>query len=112
MKNPQFTSKCEISRYSVGLDVHRDTVVVCVCAQTAQSDIVVVKQHTFRNLPNDLKEMTQFLQKFQPIAHYLMECSGVYHRPVFNALEVAFPTQTFLKEEGFSLRHKQILLIR
>ncbi len=85
------TTTAEIKRYGVGMDVHRDTIVVCVCAQTAQNEIIVVRQHTFRNIPSDLQEMVKFLKKFQPIAHYLMECTGIYHRPVYYALVQAFP---------------------
>ena len=85
------TVNAEIIRYGVGMDVHRDTVVVCVCAQTAQNEIIVVRQHTFRNIPTSLQEMVRFLKQYQPIAHYLMECTGIYHRPVYHALEQAFP---------------------
>lgn len=35
--------------------------------------------------------MVNFLKHYQPIAHYLMECTGIYHRPVYYALERAFP---------------------
>lgn len=84
-------SKTEITRYSAGFDVHRDNIAVCVCAQTAQNEIITIRQHTFRNLPPDLVEMTQFLSKYQPVAHYLMECTSIYHRPVYAALKKAFP---------------------
>ncbi|WP_457918047.1 IS110 family RNA-guided transposase [Candidatus Lokiarchaeum ossiferum] len=83
----------QIIRFGVGMDVHRDTVVVCICAQTAQNEIIVVKQHSFRNVPTGLQEMMNFLKKYRPISHYLMECTGIYHRPVYHALERAFPQE-------------------
>ncbi len=85
------TGKIDVIRYGVGMDVHHDSVLVCVCAQTAQNEIIVVRQHTFPNTPSSLQEMVRFLKRYQPIAHYLMECTGIYHRPVYYALEQAFP---------------------
>jgi len=91
--SPDLRSKAiiEITRYGIGLDVHKDTVMVCVCAQTCQSEILDIRSHQFRNSPPGLQEMTAFLSKFLPVSHYLMECTGIYHRPVYHALERAFP---------------------
>jgi len=94
-RNPQKSSpsgtEIEIMRYGVGLDVHKENIVVSVAAQTTQNMIIEVRTHKFRNHPQGLRELTQFLQKYQPISHYLMECTGIYHRPVYHALEAAFP---------------------
>ena len=84
-------AEIEIIRYGVGLDVHKENIVVSVAAQTAQNLIVQIRTHKFRNHPQGLQELTRFLQKYQPVSHYLMECTGIYHRPVYHALEDAFP---------------------
>ena len=80
-------------RFGVGMDVHKDSVMVCICAQTMQNEIVTIRTHKFTNTPFGLLEMTTFLRKYTPISHYLMECTGVYHRPVYHALEHAFPEE-------------------
>ena len=84
-------TEIEITRYGVGLDVHKENIVVSVAAQTEQNLIVQIRTHKFRNHPPGLQELTQFLQKYQPVSHYLMECTGIYHRPLYHALEGAFP---------------------
>ena len=91
LMNPVNRSFKEITRYSAGFDIHRDSIAVCVCAQTAQNEIITIRHHSFRNLPPDLIEMTRFLSKYTPVAHYLMECTSIYHRPVYAALKKAFP---------------------
>ena len=78
-------------RYGVGMDVHKETVVVCVSAQLLDTTIVQVKQHTFQNRPDGLQDLVMFLHKYRPIAHYLMECTGVYHLPVYHALRKGLP---------------------
>jgi transposase len=78
-------------RYGVGLDVHKLNIVVCVKAQLRDAVIILIQTQTFSANPQGLKELVCFLKKFQPIAHYLMECTGVYHLPIYQALIEAFP---------------------
>lgn len=80
-----------ITRYGVGLDVHKNSVMACVCAQTDRNAIVEVRMHRFKNDARGLEEMCRFLARYHPVAHYLMECTGVYHFPVYQALARAFP---------------------
>lgn len=81
----------KVVRYGVGLDVHKYKIAVCVTAQLQPGDIVTVKEHVFSATPNGVTELTNFLQKYQPVSHYLMECTGVYHLPVYYAIQSAFP---------------------
>ena len=43
--------------------------------------------------PRCLNELVAFLRKFRPVSHYLMECTGVYHYPLYYKLQAAFPDQ-------------------
>jgi transposase len=78
-------------RYGVGFDVHKEKIVVCVKAQLRDASIIEVKIHTFLASPPGITELVRFLEKYTPIAHYLMECTGVYHLPLYFALKNAFP---------------------
>ena len=82
----------EILQFGVGMDVHKYQIAVCVSGKLPSGDIVTVKNHVFRATPRGLKELMHFLQKYSPVNTYLMECTGVYHLPVFYALQKAFPT--------------------
>ena len=79
-----------ITRYGVGMDVHKDSVMVSVHAQTKENIIIEVITHKFKNTPLGLQEMISFLKKYKPTCNYLMECTGVYHRPVYRALMSEF----------------------
>jgi transposase len=92
MGNPIPVS-AQVLRYGVGLDVHKYKIAVCVNAQLQTGENVIVKQIMFLANPKGLQEMVAFMRKFQPISHYLMECTGVYHLPVVHALKEAFPDQ-------------------
>lgn len=81
-----------VVRYGIGFDVHKETIVVCVKAQLADATIIEIKTHTFNAHPSGLNEICRFLRKYQPIAHYLMECTGVYHLSLYYALKKAFPS--------------------
>jgi len=81
----------EVIRYGVGIDVHKFKLAVCVKAQLATGELVEIKEHIFLTTPQALNELCQFLQKFRPLAHILMECTGVYHRPIYQALCDTFP---------------------
>ena len=80
-RSPQGTSssgtEIEIIRYGVGLDIHKENIVVSVAAQTAQNLIIQIRTHKFRNQPQGLQELTQFLQKYRPVSHYLISSLGI-----------------------------------
>ncbi len=81
----------EIIRYGVGFDVHKHVIVVCVGGQISSGEIVILKEHSFTATPKGLGEIIQFLKKYTPISQMLMECTGVYHLPLYHALEKEFP---------------------
>ena len=91
MANADSPASPDIIRYGVGLDVHKYKIAVCIAAQLATGEMVQLKDHLFLATPTGLDEMCRFLAKYRPVAHYLMECTGVYHLPVFHALQKAFP---------------------
>lgn len=73
-------------RHGIGLDVHKDSVAVCVSGQLPSGEIIERKHHTFKNDPVGLEEMCRFLQNFTENPTFLMECTGVYHIAVYQAL--------------------------
>ncbi len=78
-------------RHGIGLDIHKDSVVVCVSGQLPNAEIIERKHHSFKNDPVGLEEMCHFLQNFTVNPTFLMECTGVYHIPVYHALCEHFP---------------------
>jgi transposase len=66
------------------MDIHKDTIVVCVLAPDGQTGPGVQKSYgTFRN---DLTRMRGWL-KMLKVTEIAMESTGVYWRPVWNVLE-------------------------
>jgi transposase len=66
------------------MDVHKDTIVVCVLAPDGQAGQAVRKSYgTFRN---ELARMRGWL-KMLKVTEIAMESTGVYWRPVWNVLE-------------------------
>jgi len=66
------------------MDVHKDTIVVCVLTPDGQAGNAVRKSYgTFRN---DLARMRGWL-KMLKVTEIAMESTGVYWRPVWNVLE-------------------------
>lgn len=80
-----------IVRYGIGLDVHKQTLAACVQAQLHDASIILIRQQRFNADPKGIQELIQFLTPYNPLAHCLMECTGVYHLPVYHALCKAFP---------------------
>jgi transposase len=80
----------EVYRRCCGMDVHKDTVVVCILPP-AGSDVKAVRKvyGTFRN---DLIRMRVWLKQLK-VTEIAMESTGVYWRPLWNVLE----------DEGFRL---------
>jgi transposase len=66
------------------MDVHKDTVVVCVLPPDGQSGVPVRK--VWRTFRNDLIRMRSCLQLLK-VTEIAMESTGVYWRPVWNILE-------------------------
>jgi len=96
LQNPQVTEttdKNSIIQYGVGFDVHKDKISVCVAAQLVTGEILEVKSHVFNAMPQGIMELTRFLGRYNPVSIYLMECTGVYHLPLYHALKKAFPDQ-------------------
>jgi len=95
--SPRLTTDCSeppsspspVLRYGIGLDVHKDTIAICVKGQLPTAEIVSIHEHTFRNDGPGLDEMCRFLERY-PDATYLMECTGVYHIPVYHRLQQMF----------------------
>lgn len=73
-----------VYRRCCGMDVHKDTIVVCVLAPDGQTGPAARKTYgTFRK---DLTRMRVWL-KLLKVTEIAMESTGVYWRPVWNVLE-------------------------
>ncbi len=81
----------DICRMGIGLDVHKDSIAICVSGQTTTGEIIELIYHVFKNDYIGLQEMCRFLRRFNRNPTFLMECTGVYHVAVFHALRTAFP---------------------
>jgi transposase len=74
----------EVYRRSCGLDIHKDTVVVCVLPPVGIEGKVARKIYgTFRN---DLIRLRIWLKQLK-VTEIAMESTGVYWRPLWNVLE-------------------------
>src|SRR5207248_11313842 len=73
-----------VYRRYCGLDVHRDTIVVCVLPRVGQSGTAIRK--VYRTFRNDLRRMRGWL-KLLKVSEIAMESTGVYWRPVWNVLQ-------------------------
>ncbi len=58
------------------------------------AEIITIHTQTFLADPAGLQALIKYLGKYTPVAHYLMECTGVYHLPLYFALQSAFPDQS------------------
>lgn len=80
----------ELYRRCCGMDIHKDTVVVCVLPPVGTEGEALHKTYgTFRN---DLIRMRTWLKQLK-VTEIAMESTGVYWRPVWNVLQ----------DEGFRL---------
>jgi len=73
-----------VYRRCCGMDVHKDTIVVCVLPADGETGITLRK--TYRTFRNDLTRMRGWL-KLLKVTEIAMESTGVYWRPVWNVLE-------------------------
>lgn len=71
-----------------GLDVHKDSVEVCVRELQAGSKVRQQTRH-WRTTTRDLVELAEWL-KGEGVTHVAMESTGVYWKPIFNVLESNF----------------------
>lgn len=76
-----------IYRRCAGLDVHKNTISVCVRVRTAR-DKFQTESAVFGTFTRDLERMAKWL-KGRKVRHVAMESTGVYWRPVWNVLELA-----------------------
>lgn len=74
--------------HCAGLDVHKDSVVVCVRHQEAGKR-VRQEVRTFSTLTRPLLELADWLAE-EKVTHVAMESTGVYWRPVYAVLEGRF----------------------
>src|SRR5262245_6014984 len=71
-----------------GIDVHKDTVAVCVrCGDRPGKPVEQVR--TFSTMTADLLALSDWLAGHR-VSHVAMESTGVYWKPVFNILESRF----------------------
>jgi transposase len=77
-------------RRCCGMDVHKDSIVVCVLPPDRGEGSVL--RGTDRSFRNDLIRMRTWLKQLK-VTGIAMESTGIYWRPVWNVLE----------EQGFSL---------
>lgn len=80
----------EVYRRCCGLDVHRDTIVVCVLPPVGSEAQAIRK--TYGTFLNDLIRMRVWLKQLK-VTDIALESTGVYWRPLWNVLE----------EQGFRL---------
>src|SRR3982074_897576 len=74
----------EVYRRCCGMDVHQQTVVVCVLPPVGSEGKLIRKVYgTFRN---DLIRMRVWLKQLK-VTEIAMESTGVYWRPIWNVLE-------------------------
>src|SRR4051794_39969307 len=71
------------SPHGAGLDVHKDTVVVCVRHMT--SGTVKREVRTFKTTTTDLLALSEWLAS-EGCTHVVMEATGVYWKPVWHIL--------------------------
>ncbi len=78
----------EIQRRCCGIDVHKNSVTVCVLAPVGQRHIES-KKRKFRTFTRDLKQLRAWLKNCQ-VTEIAMESTGQYWRPLWNLLEGEF----------------------
>lgn len=74
----------KVHRRCCGMDIHKDTVVVCILPTDGSKNAVASK--TYRTFRNDLARMRGWLKQSH-VTEVAMESTGVYWWPVWNVLE-------------------------
>lgn len=77
----------ESYRRCCGIDVHKNSVMVCVLAPCGQR--MEVKKRKFRTYTRDLRQMRAWLKNCR-VTEIAMESTGQYWRPLWNLLEGEF----------------------
>ena len=67
-----------------GIDVHRDSLQVCIIKGLTDNPEVI--QAEFKTLQSDLEDLVEWLISYD-CRHIAMESTGVYWRPVYEAIE-------------------------
>jgi transposase len=75
-------------RRCCGIDVHKNSVTVCVLPPAGQPHLEV-KRRKFRTYTRDLRQMRAWLKNCQ-VTDIAMESTGQYWRPLWNVLEGEF----------------------
>lgn len=78
----------EKRRRCCGIDVHKNSVTVCVLAPVGERNIGV-KKRKFRTFTRDLKQLRTWLKNCQ-VTEIAMESTGQYWRPLWNLMEGEF----------------------
>ena len=76
-------------RRCCGIDVHKNSVTVCVLAPVGQAHLGIQKRK-FRTFTRDLKQMRAWLKNCR-VTDIAMESTGQYWRALWNLLEGEFP---------------------
>ena len=76
--------KSQQGKRCCGMDIHKDTIVVCVLPAGRGAGGAIRK--TYRSFRNDLIRMRTWLKQLK-VTDIAMESTGVYWRPVWNVLE-------------------------
>jgi transposase len=77
----------EIYERCCGLDVHRDTIVVCILL--GYGDSAKKEIQTFSTKTSDIKALSSWLKEHQ-IRDVVVESTGIYWKPIFNLFEGEF----------------------
>jgi transposase len=87
-ESPETNQMDIVYQSCAGLDVHKETVVVCV-RRTGRNGKVQQETRTFGTMTSQLLEMGDWLME-QGVRHLAMESTGVYWKPIWNLLEDQF----------------------
>ena len=77
-------------RRCCGIDVHKNSVTVCVLPPVGQPQ-AGVKRRKFRTYTRDLMQLRGWLKNCQ-VTEVAMESTGQYWRPLWNLLEGSSPS--------------------
>lgn len=80
----------ETFRRCCGIDVHKNSVTVCVLAPAGDRQMAI-KRRSFRTFTRDLKQLRGWLKNCR-VTEIAMESTGQYWRPLWNLLEGEFAT--------------------
>lgn len=78
-----------ISEYVCGMDVHKNSITVCVLTPRKK------EIRTFGTMTDDLLLLLDWIQSYS-CTHVAMESTGVYWKPVYNLLELEPSLQTYV----------------